>query len=138
MGIPKYDMNTASKMIHAFVPVSRFNKGEAGKIIEEVKQDGVRVIIKNNAPECVMITVEEYDRLMRLADMSVRMSESKEEEERRQEFIKKIRKNVKPVVPHKTNRIEVMNSIGQINIDEDAVKELRRISVLWFLQTQIL
>jgi prevent-host-death family protein len=130
MGIPDYDMNTASKMIHAFVPVSRFNKGEAGKIIEEVKQEGVRVIIKNNAPECVMITVEEYDRLMKLADMTVRMTQSKEEEERRQEFIKKIRKNVKPVLPHSKDRVEVMNRIGQINIDEEAVNELRRISVL--------
>ena len=130
MGIPDYDMNTASKMIHAFVPVSRFNKGEAGKIIEEVKQDGVRVIIKNNAPECVMITVEEYDRLMKLADMTVRMTQSKEDEERRQEFIKKIRKNVKPIIPHKADRVEVMNSIGQISIDEEAVKELRRISVI--------
>ena len=130
MGIPDYDMNTASKMIHAFVPVSRFNKGEAGKIIEEVKQEGVRVIIKNNAPECVMITVEEYDRLMKLADMTVRMTQSKEEEECRQEFIKKIRKNVKPIIPHKADRVEVMNSIGQISIDEEAVKELRRISVI--------
>lgn len=130
MGIPDYDMHTASKMIHAFVPVSRFNKGEAGKIIEEVKQDGVRVIIKNNAPECVMITVEEYDRLMKLADMTVRVIQSKEEEERRQEFIKKIRGNVKPVLPHSNDRVEVMNRIGQINIDEEAVNELRRISVL--------
>ena len=58
------------------------------------------------------------------------MTRSKEEEERRQEFIKKIRKNVKPVIHHKADRVEVMNSIGQISIDEEAVKELRRISVI--------
>jgi len=34
----------------------------AEKIIDEVKADGIRVIVKNNVPECVMLTVEEYDR----------------------------------------------------------------------------
>ena len=36
----------ALKMIKAMVPITRFNKGEAGKIIEEVKRDGIRVIVK--------------------------------------------------------------------------------------------
>ena len=38
-----YDALTATKMLNAFVPISRFNKGEAGKIIEEVKRDAVDV-----------------------------------------------------------------------------------------------
>ena len=37
MPIPNYDNVTAAKLIHSFVPISRLNKGEAGKIIEEVK-----------------------------------------------------------------------------------------------------
>lgn len=59
-----YDAMTATKMLNAFVPISRFNKGEAGKIIEEVKRDGIRVIVKNNAPECVMLSVEAYEKLV--------------------------------------------------------------------------
>ncbi len=31
MALPKYDNTTAAKLIHAFVPISRLNKGEAGK-----------------------------------------------------------------------------------------------------------
>ena len=45
-GTPMYDTMTATKMLNAFVPISRFNKGEAGKIIEEVKRDGIKVIVK--------------------------------------------------------------------------------------------
>lgn len=59
-----YDAMTATKMLKSFVPISRFNKGEAGKIIEEVKRDGIKVIVKNNAPECVMLTVETYEKLV--------------------------------------------------------------------------
>ena len=59
-----YDAMTATKMLKGFVPISRFNKGEAGKIIEEVKRDGIRVIVKNNAPECVMLSVEAYEKLV--------------------------------------------------------------------------
>ena len=39
-----YDALTATKMLNSFVSISRFNKGEAGKIIEEVKRDGIKVI----------------------------------------------------------------------------------------------
>jgi PHD/YefM family antitoxin component YafN of YafNO toxin-antitoxin module len=59
-----YDAMTATKMLNSFVPISRFNKGEAGKIIEEVKRDGIKVIVKNNAPECVMLSVEAYEKLV--------------------------------------------------------------------------
>lgn len=130
MAVPKYDTLTASKMIHAFVPISRFNKGEAGKIIEEVKQDGVRVIVKNNAPECVIITVEEYDSLMKLANSKISVFQTKEQEERRKEFIRRIRQNVPPPIPATRNRKEVMDEIGVIHVDEDAVNDLRRISTL--------
>ena len=61
------DFLTAKDMVNAFVPIRRFNKGEAGKIIEEVKHDGIRIIVKNNAPECVLLSVESFSQLV---DMS--------------------------------------------------------------------
>lgn len=119
-------------MIHAFVPISRFNKGEAGKIIEEVKEDGIRVIVKNNVPECIMISVEEYDRSIQqknnLLDLVV--NRSKEEDEKRKAFIARIRKNVSAPIPPTADREEVMNRIGPIYVDEEAVNELRRISMI--------
>lgn len=55
---------------------------------------------------------------------------SKEQEKRWKEFIKKIRQNVPPPIPATRNRKEVMDEIGVIHVDEDAVNDLRLISTL--------
>lgn len=125
-----YDAITATKMLSSFVPISRFNKGEAGKIIEEVKQDGIKVIVKNNAPECVMLTVEAYDRLVEESKRIINPPQSEEQVKRRKEFIAKIREHVSPPIPPVKNRKEVMDEIGPIDVDEDAVNELRRTSII--------
>jgi prevent-host-death family protein len=46
------------------IPISRFNKGEANKIFEEVHQDGIKIVVKNNKPACVLISPEEYEALI--------------------------------------------------------------------------
>ncbi len=46
------------------VPITLFNRGQAGKIFEDVKRDGAKVVIKNNVAECVLLSPEEYIRLM--------------------------------------------------------------------------
>ncbi len=125
-----YDALTATKMLNAFVPISRFNKGEAGKIIEEVKRDGIKVIVKNNAPECVMITVEDYDRLVLESKRVVNPPQTLEEEKARKEFIEKIRKNVAPPLPPTRKLKDVIEEVGPIDVDKDAVWELRRMSMI--------
>lgn len=42
------------------VSISNFNKGMAGKIFSEVRSSGPKVVIKNNNPECVIMSPEEY------------------------------------------------------------------------------
>ena len=46
------------------VPITQFNRGLAGKIFDEVKQCGAKVVMKNNTAECVLISPDEYVRLM--------------------------------------------------------------------------
>ena len=46
------------------VPITQFNRGLAGKIFEDVKRSGAKVVMKNNAAECVLLSPEEYMRLM--------------------------------------------------------------------------
>ncbi len=46
------------------VPVSRFNRGEAVKIFEDLKNTGAKVVMKNNAPVSVIMSPEDYQRLM--------------------------------------------------------------------------
>ncbi|MDE6835243.1 MAG: type II toxin-antitoxin system Phd/YefM family antitoxin [Ruminococcus sp.] len=56
-------MNIIS-VIENTVPISQFNRGLAGKIFQEVKQSGAKVVMKNNTPECVLLSPQEYIRLI--------------------------------------------------------------------------
>ena len=46
------------------VSISLFNRGLAGKVFQEVRKSGAKIVIKNNEPECVLLSPEEYVRLM--------------------------------------------------------------------------
>jgi PHD/YefM family antitoxin component YafN of YafNO toxin-antitoxin module len=53
-----------SDVVNSLVPISRFNKGEASKIFEEVKETGFKIVLKNNSPTCVLLTPEAYEELL--------------------------------------------------------------------------
>lgn len=46
------------------VPISDFNRGKAGKIFSDVKTSGLTVVMKNNAPECVLLSPDDYSKLI--------------------------------------------------------------------------
>ena len=46
------------------IPITRFNKGEANKIFDEVSRDGFRYVVKNNQVKCILISPEAYDHLI--------------------------------------------------------------------------
>ena len=47
------------------VSISEFNRGKANKIFSSVKTEGTTIVLKNNAPECVLLSPETYDRLIK-------------------------------------------------------------------------
>jgi PHD/YefM family antitoxin component YafN of YafNO toxin-antitoxin module len=51
-------------MLNSIVPISRFNKGEANKIFDEVNKSGYKIVVKNNKPTCVLITPETYQEMV--------------------------------------------------------------------------
>lgn len=53
-----------SNMLNSIVPISRFNKGEASKIFDEVNKSGFKIVVKNNKPTCVLITPETYQEMV--------------------------------------------------------------------------
>ena len=57
-------MDVIRGAIENTVSISQFNKGLAGRIFEEVKRHGAKVVMKNNAAECVLMSPQEYIRLM--------------------------------------------------------------------------
>ena len=57
-------MANITSAIRDTISISLFNRGLAGKIFEEVKQSGAKVVMKNNSAECVLLSPEEYVKLM--------------------------------------------------------------------------
>jgi PHD/YefM family antitoxin component YafN of YafNO toxin-antitoxin module len=55
-------------ILDALVPISRFNKGEANKIFDEVRLTGFKIVVKNNAPACVLLTPENYQEMLDIID----------------------------------------------------------------------
>lgn len=58
------NMANIASAIRNTVSISLFNRGLAGKIFEEVKQCGAKVVMKNNAAECVLLSPDEYIQLI--------------------------------------------------------------------------
>lgn len=53
-------MDAIMDILEKTVPIAEFNSGKADKIFEEVRENGAKVVIKNNRPECVLMSPEEY------------------------------------------------------------------------------
>jgi len=49
-------MDAIRGAIENTVSISLFNKGLAGRIFEEVKRCGAKVVMKNNSAECVLMS----------------------------------------------------------------------------------
>ena len=53
-------------MMNSMIPITRFNKGEATKIFDEVELTGTKIVVKNNKPACVLISPTQYENLMEM------------------------------------------------------------------------
>ncbi|MCL2494890.1 MAG: type II toxin-antitoxin system Phd/YefM family antitoxin [Oscillospiraceae bacterium] len=54
---------TFQSALRSFVPISQFNKGQAGKIFDRLKTEQRLMVLKNNAPAAVILSPEEYYRI---------------------------------------------------------------------------
>lgn len=53
-------------VMKSIVPITRFNKGEASRVFEEVQAGGPKIVMKNNRPACVLMSPEKYESLMEM------------------------------------------------------------------------
>ena len=74
-------------VMNSLIPISRFNKGEANKIFDEVRESGVKIVLKNNVPTCVLLKPETYEQMVEtiedyklLLEAEKRMTTAKEED----------------------------------------------------------
>lgn len=57
-----------TKFNNNLIPITRFNRGEASRIFEEVRENGVRVVVKNNQAVCVLISPEQYSEILSMVE----------------------------------------------------------------------
>ena len=46
------------------VSITDFNRGKAGKIFDDVRKHGAKVVLKNNHPEAIILSKEVYENIM--------------------------------------------------------------------------
>lgn len=57
-------MSSVVSAVRDTVPISQFNRGLAGQIFNDVKTNGPKVVMKNNAAEVVLLPPDEYVQIM--------------------------------------------------------------------------
>ena len=57
-------MDIIQEISNKTVSISEFNRGQAGKIFDEVKVSGPKVVLKNNTPEAVVISPDQYSKIL--------------------------------------------------------------------------
>lgn len=63
-------------LLKSMIPISYFNKGMANKIFADVKLNGTRIVVKNNVPECVLMSPDEYQTMMEEYENAVLYAEA--------------------------------------------------------------
>lgn len=105
-GISKTDLR---EVVEKLISVSDLSRGMASKVIQNVVKDkGHYIVVKNNKPEAVIISVEEYMELI----------EAKED----LELLQMADSRIKNYIPEETASFEEV--LSKYNIKEEILDEL--------------
>ena len=61
-------MAIATGFLQSLIPVSQFNKGQATKIFDRLRSEKELIVLKNNQHSAVILSPEEYMRLMEIEE----------------------------------------------------------------------
>lgn len=61
-------MALATDFYQSLVPISQFNKGQAAKIFDRLHSEKELIVLKNNQPSAVILSLEEYTRLTEIEE----------------------------------------------------------------------
>ena len=112
--IRRRDMNNmlfTGDLLKNMVSITELNKGKASKIIEEVKKTGYKVILKNNSPEAVLITPEQFEELISLREEILDMTLGMEALKRMSNF------NAEETISHE-------DILGELGISQDELDDI--------------
>ena len=77
----------AVNVLDAINPISLFNKGQANKIFADVKKFGTRIVVKNNAPECILMSPQSYQQMMEEYENAILTAEAEKRLVNKAEYI---------------------------------------------------
>ncbi len=60
------DLNSIRNLDNDIVTISAFNKGQAGRIFDEVEHEGHKVVFKNNKRKAIILSPSLYDALIEM------------------------------------------------------------------------
>ena len=58
---------TERNLLNNLVSVTMFNQGQASKIFNRLQTEKQIIVLKNNNPTAILLSPDEYDRLLNLA-----------------------------------------------------------------------
>ena len=58
---------TEKNLLDNLVSVTKFNQGQASKIFNRLQAEKQIIVLKNNIPTAILLSPDEYDRLLSLA-----------------------------------------------------------------------
>lgn len=61
-------MATATNILHSLVSITQFNKGQASKIFDRLKNEAQIIVLKNNLPSAIILSPEEYERILEIEE----------------------------------------------------------------------
>lgn len=95
------------------IPISQFHKGMAAQIFSDVRRSGAKVVIKNNEPECVLMSPAEYmDFMDELADARLELLA--------------LQRVANSALQHTSTQKEVMESFG---ISEEDLADMEEVEI---------
>ena len=61
-------MAIAADLLQRLDPISQFNKGQAAKIFDRLHSERELIVLKNNQPSAIILSPEEYTRLIEIEE----------------------------------------------------------------------
>ena len=58
----------SADFLQSMVPISQFNKGQAAKIFERLRSEKELIVLKNNQPSAIIMSIDEYSRLTEIEE----------------------------------------------------------------------
>ena len=97
--------------INHTIPISQFHKGMTAQIFSDVRKSGAKVVIKNNEPECVLMSPSDYmDFMEELTDARLELLA--------------LQRIANGALDHTSTQKEVMESLGITEDDLAAMEEV--------------